>query len=283
MYDFHLTTSVPTAPGPQQRPGTPLGNFYSGARFDGWDSLGTRASDADKFTADDLVAVTFLGVQVPPKAAWRLLCGDPELFSELLAQIEDRELAETNPANIREDWPAWQLWERLRELPGVDWVIAGKLLARNRPHLIPVYDRVVKTVTGSDPHYWKSLCAALREKDGALQKRLLQLKTAAALPAFVTPLRVFDVIAWKGKRAACETCTNTPHPLPVGAVANPEAALSYIRRYGRFSTDQSFWSLPRITGLSAASASRYASLWPLTGFRCEQARPGLWVAVRHPV
>jgi len=41
----------------------------------------------------------------------------------------------------------------------------------------------------------KSLCAALREKDGDLHMRLLQLNAAAVLPACVTPLRVFDVIA----------------------------------------------------------------------------------------
>jgi hypothetical protein len=41
------------------------------------------------------------------------------------------------------------------------------------------------------------------------------------------------------------------------------------RRSGRFSTDQSFRSLPRITGLPAASASRHASLWQLSGFRRE--------------
>jgi Family of unknown function (DUF6308) len=80
-------------------------------------------------------------------------------------------------------------------------VIAGKLLARKRPHLIPVHDRVVKSVTGSDPHYWQSLCAALREKDGNLQKRLLQLQSVSALPACVTPLRVFDVIAWREGKA----------------------------------------------------------------------------------
>lgn len=180
----------------QGRPGTPLGAFYTGARFDGWDSTGTRAADADRFTADDLVAVAFLGVQVPPKAAWALLCGEPGHFSELLHKIEDRELADISPAEIREDWPAWELWNRLRELPGVDWVISGKLLARKRPHLIPVYDRVVKKVTGSDPQYWKKLCVALREDNCALQKRLLQLKAAASIPECVPALRVFDVITW---------------------------------------------------------------------------------------
>jgi hypothetical protein len=178
------------------RPGTPLGTFYSGARFDDWDSLGSRAADRDKFTADDLVAITFLGVTVPPKAAWKLLCGEPRYFSELLPRIVDQELASTSPENINSRWPAWQLWGRLRELPGVDWVIAGKLLARKRPHLIPVYDRVVKSVTGGDRDYWAPLCAALQTDDYALQERLLRLRAAAALPPSVTALRVFDVVAW---------------------------------------------------------------------------------------
>lgn len=29
----------------RMRPGTPLGTYYSGARFDAWDSLGSRAAD----------------------------------------------------------------------------------------------------------------------------------------------------------------------------------------------------------------------------------------------
>jgi hypothetical protein len=178
------------------RPGTLLGTYYGGARFDNWDSLGTRAADADRFTADDLVAVTFLSVLVPPEAAWALLRGIPEYFSELLPKIPDQELAATDPADIRPAWPAWQLWDRLRELPGIDWVIAGKLLARKRPRLIPVYDRVVKKTTGSDRDYWTPLCAALQADDHALQNRLLRLRDAAGLPSSVTALRVFDVIAW---------------------------------------------------------------------------------------
>jgi Family of unknown function (DUF6308) len=178
------------------RPGTPLGAYYSGARFDGWDSLGCRAADVDRFTADDLVAVTFLGVAVPPKPGWALLCGRPEYFCELLREIEDQELAAVSPGDINSQWPAWRLWERLRELPGIDWVIASKLLARKRPHLIPVYDRIVKSVTGGDRDYWTPLCEALRADDNALQHRLLRLRTAAVLPLSVTALRIFDVIAW---------------------------------------------------------------------------------------
>src|ERR1022692_4134953 len=185
----------------QQRPGTPLGTLYTGARFDGWDSLGSRAADLDRFTVDDLVAVTFLSVAVPPKAAWELLCGRPEYFSELLPMISDRELGEIDPGEIDPRWPSWQLWERLRELRGIDWVIAGKLLARKRPRLIPVYDRVVKSVTGGDQNFWTALCKALQQDDGALQERLIRLRDAASLPPAVTTLRIFDVITWMEGKA----------------------------------------------------------------------------------
>ncbi|MGV9871043.1 DUF6308 family protein [Rhodococcus koreensis] len=38
---------------------------YVGAHFDSWSSTGDRVGEAGRFTADDLVAVTFLSVQVP--------------------------------------------------------------------------------------------------------------------------------------------------------------------------------------------------------------------------
>lgn len=39
-----------------------------GAPFDSWSSTGDRVGASDRFTADDLVAVRFLSVQVPPRA-----------------------------------------------------------------------------------------------------------------------------------------------------------------------------------------------------------------------
>ncbi len=50
--------------------GEPFGSSpFTGALFDVWDSTGTRAGDADRFTADDLVAVTFLSLD-PPSDLW---------------------------------------------------------------------------------------------------------------------------------------------------------------------------------------------------------------------
>jgi len=47
----------------------PARDAYTGSAFDAWDSTGTRAGDTDRFTADDVVAVTFLSVEVPSRAA----------------------------------------------------------------------------------------------------------------------------------------------------------------------------------------------------------------------
>lgn len=180
----------------KERPGTPLGADYTGARFDVWDSTQTREADANRFTADDLVAVSFLSVAVPPKAAWELLAGRPDDFNNLLQDVGADDLSDVDPSVINESWPAWRLWCELRKLRGVDWVIAGKLLARKRPRLIPIYDRVVKTVTGGDRNYWKPLCRALQADNKALYQRLAQLHLEAGLPQAVPLLRVFDVIAW---------------------------------------------------------------------------------------
>jgi hypothetical protein len=180
----------------QERPGTPLGALYTGARFDTWDSTGTRSADVNRFTSDDLVAVSFLSVVVPPKAAWELLSSKPDEFNNLLTMMPNQELAEVSPEAINPAWAPWCLWERLRGLRGVDWVIASKLLARKRPRLIPIYDRVVKTVTGGDANFWVPLCTKLRENDGVLHDRLLLLRHEAGLPPCVSALRVFDVIAW---------------------------------------------------------------------------------------
>ncbi len=58
--------------------------FFTGSLFDTWDSTGSRAADADEFTADDLYAVTLLSVRVPPAAGHGLLIEQKERFSALL-------------------------------------------------------------------------------------------------------------------------------------------------------------------------------------------------------
>lgn len=167
---------------------------FTGSRFDSWDSSRTRCADRHRFTADDLVAVTFLSVDVPARAAIQLLDSRAHTFRELLEQLgEDRDLVEESDA-WGNDWAGWRLWKELMSLPGVGATTASKLLARKRPRLRPIYDSVVAEVVSST-QLWEPL-RALLSSSPELHERLLRLRHDADLPDEVSALRVFDVVAW---------------------------------------------------------------------------------------
>jgi len=167
---------------------------FTGARFDSWDSTGSRSADRDRFTADDLVAVTFLSVNVPAQAAILLLDSKADRFSELLTDLgDDRDLVgEKAPLDIGGAGSA--VWTELMSLPGVGPTTASKLLARKRPRLRPIYDSVVAEVVGST-RLWEPL-RMLLTSEPALHDRLLHLRGEAGLSDDVSALRVFDVVAW---------------------------------------------------------------------------------------
>ena len=73
-------------------------------------------------------------------------------------------------------------------------------MARKRPRLVPIYDKVLRQVMGLEKGQWAPLNAALRANGGEPQERLLGLQRGAGLPASVSALRVLDVIAWRDGR-----------------------------------------------------------------------------------
>lgn len=166
---------------------------FAGSRYDAWDSTGTRTADVDRFTADDLVAVSILNAHVPRDAAIALLDTRSDEFSALLAALPDRDLVEE-----REPWPGnWagqELWDAVRALPGMGSTVTSKLLARKRPLLHPITDSVVEEATGAT-HLWPELRALLQETPD-LHVRLTRLRTEAKLSDQVSPLRVFVVVTW---------------------------------------------------------------------------------------
>ena len=173
------------------------GSAYTGAYFDGWGG----EQDPHRFTAEDVVAVTFLSVVVPPMAAHRLLHTGADRFTTLLRDIgPDRDFADEAEPMHRE-WPGWRLETALRELTGVGRTIASKLCARKRPRLLPIYDSIVAEVTDAYSAQWEPLRQELRAHDGALHARLLRLRETVGLDDSVSALRVYDVIAWmEGKK-----------------------------------------------------------------------------------
>lgn len=167
---------------------------YTGAYFDTWDTTGSREADTDRFTADDLVAVSMLSVTVPSPAAIQLLDTRAGMFSEVLRDLgPDRDLVDEKD-EWPDDWAGARLWTELMTLPGVGATTASKLFARKRPRLRPIYDSVVASVIGSH-QIWRPLRVRL-QSEPELHDRLLHLKNEAGLPADVSALRVFDVVTW---------------------------------------------------------------------------------------
>ena len=172
---------------------------YHGSYFDEWG----QPQDPDVFTADDLVAVSFLSVFVPPMAARQLLQAERAQFTQLLADIgPDRDLV-TESQPIDAAHPMRRLNAALESLPGVGPTIASKLIARKRPMLVPIYDSVVARVTDAWKRQWEPLRLELQRDD--LHDRLLNLHDKADVDPHISALRAYDVITWmEGKEKNVE-------------------------------------------------------------------------------
>ena len=107
------------------------------------------------------------------------------------------DLWRADEADVGPGSSADELWRALVRLPGINWVTAGKLLARKRPRLIPVYDRVVKAALGRGDadEWWRPLRQALVD-DPNVVARLRALRDKAHIGDTVSLLRVLDVCIW---------------------------------------------------------------------------------------
>jgi hypothetical protein len=168
---------------------------WSGSRFERFAGGGDRPEVADHFTAEDLVAVSLLSVNVPPLGALQILETRADELSDLLARVP-RSLELVDVDEIPADWAPNVLWSALRDVPGVGWVTAGKLMARKRPHLVPVYDSVVQAAATPTGSFWDALRTALRVDERALHRHLLSLRDEAEIGDDISVLRVFDVVVW---------------------------------------------------------------------------------------
>ncbi|MFD9078368.1 DUF6308 family protein [Streptomyces erythrochromogenes] len=186
---------------------------FTGRRFEHLAGGGDRQAVANVVTADDLIAVQTLSVRVPAEVALDLLEGDLGVrLSELLSSVRfDIDMADAEAADLAEGSPAHTAWRVLCDRPGIGWVTAGKILARKRPRLLPVYDQVVRCLLGRPASFWLDLHGALRADDRALHRDLTALRQAAGLPATVSALRVCDVVVWMHHRTdhRKRSCTGT--------------------------------------------------------------------------
>lgn len=171
---------------------------YSGSRFERLGGGGDRTAVASELTPEDLVAVSLLSVDVPGAAALAILEDRQDLLSSLLGKIPtNRHLADVDPPEIVNTWPAWRLESELLSIYGLGPTTVSKLIARKRPLLVPVYDTLVAGLLKPIGGYWAALNAELRRNDSALQRHLISLRAEAGIGDDISPLRVFDVVAWR--------------------------------------------------------------------------------------
>lgn len=170
---------------------------YTGAFFERLGGGGDRGEVRDVITAEDLVAVSMLSVTVPADAAIRILGRDGRRISDLLREIPTAmDLVDVAPELINASWPAWQLWDVLHGMYGVGPVTAGKLVARKRPRLLPVYDSVVAKRVGAPDGFWQALNSDLRADDNDRHHKLLDIRAQSGIGEDISALRVFDIVTW---------------------------------------------------------------------------------------
>lgn len=162
---------------------------FTGRWFEHFGAIG----DPNHFGASDLVAVETLSVQVPPEAAAKLLVTEPDQFNALLRRIPRSVDIWDASRQTLQDGPAAELHMLLRTLPGVEWVIAGKLLAAKRPRLIPILDNKVRgLIKPPTSQFWISMWDELSDES----RRTAITQVCAGAPADVSLLRRIDVALW---------------------------------------------------------------------------------------
>jgi hypothetical protein len=190
---------------------------YSGAYFERLGGGGDRPEVANQVTADDLLAVSVLGVPVVGYYALHVLEYRSREIGSLLARVPvDVKLTDDGAGDlIARNGPAWELRQLLHGIKPrlrrsrLGPVAAGKLLARKRPHLIPVYDSHVKKVLGrprNDQTWWSDLHCQLA-RDDALVRELETVRAGRAQGAFPCC----------GPSTSCAGCPTLPgRPVPGG-------------------------------------------------------------------
>lgn len=180
---------------------------YTGSLFNSWVGGGDAPEVVNRVTADDLVSVSFLALDVPGEAAFGILETQAARISDLLAQIPaDLDMSDVKGSDfdklLGDDSPALELWHVLRGRDTGRWGMGetrtSKLLARKRPRLIPIYDSVVGPLMQLDTNslgQWKSWHAVLTG-DAGLPWRLSKIRRTSRISDPISDIRVMDIVLW---------------------------------------------------------------------------------------
>jgi hypothetical protein len=157
----------------------------------------------NEFTTSDLVAVSTLSVDVPPRAALWLLGDGREPVARLLEQVPVDTDIWTVEGRTALFGPLTELWSLLDHATwpsertggnGLGTAKKSKLIAAKRPRLTPIVDKVVKQALGPVQDYWSSFAAAFDDTD--LRERVCRLCSEFHL----SPLRIVDIVVWMSEQ-----------------------------------------------------------------------------------
>lgn len=174
---------------------------FSGAHFN---SFRHEPGTDNKITLADIYSVNLLALDVPGSAGLKILDQDAEQISELLSEIPDTPLGDLSDAEFEKhlgrDSAAMTLWRLLIKYKGMGVARVSKLMARKRPHLIPIRDSIVARVAKfrNKDNDWELWWKAL-EGNKELENRAENLRQAVKQPNLST-LRVFDILLWYSGR-----------------------------------------------------------------------------------
>jgi hypothetical protein len=177
---------------------------FTGSRFETF--TGGDAEEPNRITPADLTAVSMLSVHVRGQAALGItetLAGDIEPLLRKIpvnAKLEEIDAAEF-ARYLGKNSVAAKLWDLLRQHRDrwrVGQTTASKILARKRPHLIPIYDSVVaaQTTRTDSKDYWQDWFDAFQGEEGRdLAGQLGRIREQSGQD-HLSLLRVLDIVLW---------------------------------------------------------------------------------------
>lgn len=183
--------------------------LFTGRRFDAFDGGGDTAAVCNSMTSADVLSISLLSIERRlGRFALDVLETRATEINELLAKVRRVSIFEVTAADydgmIGKGSPAWRLWEVLCACGGTRRTTsAHKLLARKRPHLLPVYDRVVQKqlVASNNLNIWECLWSWFYERPDRVAG-VTQLRRDAGDIAHISLLRTVDVALWMRGKAA---------------------------------------------------------------------------------
>lgn len=177
---------------------------YTGSWFE-------RLADPDPYriTANDVTAVSTLGVEIPANTAIWLLDGGAAVTSRWLRDVPPNQAIWDPAADLTSDGPMWRLWDHLQaggwpqHVGGMGPTKTSKLLAVKRSHLVPIHDSLVEGAlfAKAPTNYWAPWLEWFIGESGATLRLAAEgVRDQAGVGAHLSVLRIIDIVIWMAQK-----------------------------------------------------------------------------------